>query len=102
MKEIARLLGMTKSQLYHFRVKHGIECAKTVTDDELRERMRDCIVRSNGKFGSKATHGQLRADGIKVDIKRVCKMMREIDPEGVELRKGKPIKRRQYSVAEGI
>jgi hypothetical protein len=90
---------MTSRQLYLFRKRHNIpDILRTVNDDELRDAMRECIYDSNGRFGSKNTHAMLRSRGIKVDLGRVCSMMRELDPVGVELRKGKPIRRRQYSV----
>lgn len=90
---------MSIKQLYSFRKKHNIQdVRKTVNEDDLRVALRKCVADSNGQYGSKSLHGMLRGRGIKVGIKRVCHMLREVDPDGVALRSTNAVKRRQYYV----
>ena len=80
--------------------EYGIEYRdrySTMSDSELDNTIR-LIYRDQHKMGEVMLMGHLRSQGIHVQRKRLRDAIHWVDPEGVEERKAKGIKRRFYEV----
>ena len=69
----------------------------TISDNELDNTITQ-IYRDQHKMGEIMLMGHLRSKGIDVQQKRLREAIHRVDPEGVEERKAKGIKRRVYEV----
>ena len=69
----------------------------TISDNELDNKITQ-IYRDQHKMGEIMLMGHLRSKGIDVQQKRLREAIHRVDPEGVEERKAKGIKRRVYEV----
>ena len=80
--------------------EYGIEYRdrySTMSDSELDNTIR-LIYRDQHKMGEVMLMGHLRSQGIHVQRKRLRDAIHRVDPEGVQERKAKGIKRRVYEV----
>ncbi|KAJ7371568.1 hypothetical protein OS493_024243 [Desmophyllum pertusum] len=67
-----------------------------VSDDELRNAIEKELGKSGCFVGYRKMWARLRKKGIMVKRARVMTMLRELDPDGVESRRKKRLRRRAY------
>lgn len=79
------LLGVSTSGYYKWR-KRG-PSARDRRDEELTEMIEAIHDKSRGTYGSPRIHAELQASGEAVAQKRVARLMREADIQGVSRRK---------------
>lgn len=96
---IATRLGISRSTLYNKIKRFGLELPKfsTATKEELAARIQS-IKKNHPNCGEKIVHGHLRSHGLHVQRAKVRETIRQIDPEGVEARRRRALRRREYSV----
>ena len=71
-------------------------CTK-IGDEELESTIRN-FMEENVRRGQKMTEGHLLSLGLSASRKRIRDCMKSLDPDGVQIRKTKRLKRRVYSV----
>ena len=89
MHEVAtmcRVLDVSSSGYYAWRERPA--SARARQDEALTERIRAIHERSRGTYGAPRIHAELAAEGIHIGRKRVARLMRAADLEGVSRRKG--------------
>ena len=79
---MCRLLDVSTSGYYAWRKRP--RSAKAKADAELLARIRSISERSRGTYGAPRVHAELGAQGIRVGLKRVARLMGEAGLEGVE------------------
>ena len=97
--EVARIVGMPRQTLYTYMNKYGIERQPFthITDDHLVAVVLE-IKQNHPNDGYVLMDGHLKARNppIKVQRWRLRAAVRYVDAEGVEARKSRTIKSRQY------
>ena len=98
--EIAKFLSVSSRTLWKWRRDNDYEDPREndLLPEELDELVLNCV-RSQPDRGEKIVRATLEAQGIFVTRSNLRASIHRVDPEGVEARKSKPIKRRVYSVA---
>ena len=96
---VAKRLGVSRSTLYNKMKDFGIEPPKysNVTRADLTSRIQT-IKKDHPNCGEKVVSGHLRSLDLHVQREKVREVIREVDPEGVEARRRRALKRREYSV----
>jgi putative transposase len=74
---ICRVLGVSRSGYYAW-VGRG-PSTRAVADAAMTERIRGIHCESDGTYGSRRVHAQLRREGVEVNKKRVERLMRVSD-----------------------
>eukprot|EP00112_Aurelia_sp_Birch-Aquarium-sp1_P002154 Seg1232.24 transcript_id=Seg1232.24/GoldUCD/mRNA.D3Y31 product="hypothetical protein" protein_id=Seg1232.24/GoldUCD/D3Y31 len=87
-------LSTLKRRLRNMGLKRRYETVPT--DDELREVLLRELGGSGCFVGYRKIWSRLRRNGIIVKRSRVMMLLRELDPEGVDCRKNKRLRRRAY------
>ena len=87
-------LSTLKRRLRNMGLKR--RCETVPTDEELREVLLKELVGSGCFVGYRKMWSRLRRSGIIVKRSRVMMLLRELDPEGVDCRKNKRLRRRAY------
>ncbi|MGW0204188.1 IS3 family transposase [Nonomuraea sp. NPDC003201] len=87
VKRLCRVLQVSRSGFYRWLKGAGARLARGMADEELAGRMRRIHAEHDGTYGSPRMTAELRAAGIKVNHKRVERVMREHGIVGLHLRK---------------
>ena len=98
--QIAKVLGICRTSLYKKMNEYRIDYKEKyseISDHELDYTIKQ-IYQDQHKMGEFMLMGHLRSKGINVQRKRLREAIHRVDPEGVEERKAKGIKRRVYEV----
>ena len=82
---MCRLLGVSTSGYYAWRNRKPPK--RTVEDAALTETISEIHVRSRGTYGAPRIHAELANCGVKVGRKRVARLMRGAEIQGVTRRK---------------
>jgi putative transposase len=82
---MCRVLGVSPSGYYAWRFRGPSN--RAIADEELMRRIRAIHERSRGTYGAPRIRAELSAEGLNVARKRVARLMREADLEGVSRRK---------------
>lgn len=101
-QEIAALFSVNASTIYRWirelqstgELKFGFR----INDEDLTSIVQHCYEIHHGVSGARMLEGNLASLGFHVDINRVARVLREIDPVGVAEREAHAITRREYSV----
>ena len=97
VSRLARVLGVTRAGYHAW--KRRAPSSRTQQDERLKLRIVEIHEASHGIYGAPRIHAELRAvDGLLVGRKRVARLMRELDIEGVS-RRGKRRVRRSAAEA---
>ena len=96
---ISKRLGISRSTLYNKMKCFGLEPPKysNVSKEDLTAHIQT-IKKDHPNCGEKVTHGHLRSRGLHIQRAKVRETLREVDPEGVEARRQRALRRREYSV----
>jgi putative transposase len=90
-----RTLGVSTSGFYEWRTAQVNPCQRHREDDQLRATIRDIHRRSRGTYGAPRVHAELRLGlDIRVGRKRVERLMRAEDLQGVTRRRRRGLTRR--------
>ena len=97
--DIARLLNVHPRTLARWRDDGNYQDPRNtpLTPEELDEKVLQCVV-NHPERGERIINGILEGQCTYVTRSNLRASMHRVDPEGVEGRKSKPIKRRVYSV----
>ncbi|WP_285780846.1 IS3 family transposase, partial [Microtetraspora sp. NBRC 13810] len=87
VKRLCRVLQVSRSGFYRWLKGAAARLARRRADAELAERMRRVHAEHDGTYGSPRMTAELRAAGMKVNHKRVERVMREHGIAGLRLRK---------------
>lgn len=96
-KKVCEMVHVSERKMRDWKVAVGfVDPLEDLTDEAL-----DAFVVNNKQRGRGAVHmvGLLTAAGFGVTRERVRDSLGRVDAEGIEQRKGKAIKRREYNVA---
>jgi putative transposase len=83
---MCRLLRVSRSGYYAWRAR--APSPRTLSDRALTARIRVIHERSRGTYGAPRIHAELDAEGERVGVKRVARLMRAAGLAGVSRRKG--------------
>jgi len=86
VRVMCRLLDVSTSGYYAWRKR--APSARSVSDAELQEKIRTIHRQSDGTYGSPRIHAELCAQGQRVGLKRVARLMSQAGLEGVSRRRG--------------
>ena len=81
---MCRVLGLSTSGYYGWLRRRP--SARSRSDEELKVRIMEIWTESRGTYGRPRIHAALAAEGARVSRKRVARLMRELDIEGVTRR----------------
>jgi putative transposase len=83
---MCRLLRVSRSGYYAWRAR--APSPRALSDRALTARIRAIHERSRGTYGAPRIHAELDAEGERVGVKRVARLMRAAGLAGVSRRKG--------------
>ena len=90
-------LATLKRRLQTLKLSRRKKAADRINDDELRKAVEIELSGSGCFVGYRRMWARLKKKGIFVQRSRVMTLLRELDPDGVESRKKKRLRRRAYS-----
>jgi len=93
---MCRVLGVSPSGYYAWRNRKPSQ--RTRQDEVLTKEIRKIHTRSKGTYGAPRIQAELADNGVPVGCKRVARLMRAADLQGVSRRKGPRTTRRQPGV----
>ncbi|WP_432159199.1 IS3 family transposase [Streptomyces sp. bgisy153] len=96
VKRLCQVLGVNRSSYYKWRDGAAARRARQAADRALAERIRAVHTDSDGAYGSPRITAELRADGRKINEKRVARVMRTFSIQGIRLRKRVPVRLRDH------
>ncbi|MEU7605300.1 IS3 family transposase [Streptomyces sp. NPDC041003] len=95
VKRLCDILGLSRSSFYYWRRTAAARAARQTAVAGLAARIRKVHQDSDGTYGAPGITAELRDEGIRINHKRVARIMRTIGLEGVRLRR-----RHQTTVAD--
>lgn len=87
VKRLCRILAVSRSGFYRWACSEPVRQARTVVEDALAEQIKAVHADSGGAYGSPRVTVELRAQGVRVNHKRVERIMRRHDVVGRHLRR---------------
>ncbi|WP_406053589.1 IS3 family transposase [Streptomyces sp. NBC_01077] len=87
VKRLCTILCIARSSFYHWRATAPDRAARQAADARLAARIRAVHLESDGTYGVPRITAELRADGEHVNHKRIARVMRSINLQGVRLRR---------------
>lgn len=97
--DIAKLSNVSRTKLTRWRTKYNfVDPLINIPDTDLL-RLVESYSAENMNRGERMMDGHLKSLKVSVTRKRLREAIAEVDAEGLQLRKSKPIARRNYEVA---
>lgn len=99
ISDIAKMYGVSRHNVYKNIRGHGIRYTKY--SDMSQEQIELAVMvtkQEHQNAGEVMVQGHLSSHGVHVQRHKVRRAIHAVDPDGVQERKSKPIKRRTYSV----
>lgn len=87
VKRLCQVLGVNRSSYYKWRDGVDARTARQAADRALAEEIRAVHADSDGAYGSPRITAELRADGRRINEKRVARVMRKFSIQGIRLRR---------------
>ncbi|WP_093780651.1 IS3 family transposase [Streptomyces sp. yr375] len=87
VKRLCQVLGVNRSSCYKRRDGADARTARQAADRALAEQVRAVHADSDGAYGSPRVTAELRADGRRINEKRVARVMRKFSIQGIRLRR---------------
>lgn len=87
VKWLCRVVEVSRSGYYRWRAAAGARAGRAFPDAELTGKIREIHIEWDGTYGSPRITAELRAEGRRVNHKRVERVMREAGIVGVYLRR---------------
>lgn len=85
VRTLCRTLGVSPSGYYAWLVRGPSE--RDLSDEWLLARIRAIHERSDGTYGAPRIHEELKAEGVPVGRKRIARLLRRADLQGVSRRR---------------
>ena len=85
VSRMCEVLGVSRSGYYAWRAREP--SARSRADGELTVRIRASHQHSRGTYGAPRIHEDLKAEGVRIGRKRIARLMRAADLEGVSRRR---------------
>ena len=98
---IARHLNVSISTLERWRMYYVFEDPNIVVDEETLDAMILQFIDGNPYKGERLAMGYLRSRGVRNTRRQIRESLHRVDPEGVEIRKLKPVAQRRVYQVEG-
>ena len=96
LHDITISLSTLKRHLQALKLSRRKQGTNIITDEQLKNAMEEELAGSSSFVGYRKMWARLKRKGIIVRRERVLTHLRELDPEGVESRKKKRLRRRAY------
>lgn len=90
MQVLCRVLEVSRSGYYAWRSPRRARQAKVEADRQLLTRLRCIHAESNGSYGVRRMSASLRRQGIRINRKRVARLMRQAGLRGMTRRRWRP------------
>jgi transposase InsO family protein len=87
VKRLCRVLGIARSSFYHWKATAPAREARQAADAVLAKRIRAVHATFDGTYGVPRITAELRDRGVRVNHKRVARVMRGIGLQGLKLRR---------------
>ncbi|MFJ8113094.1 IS3 family transposase [Streptomyces sp. NPDC096132] len=87
VKRLCEVLGLNRSSYYKWLSGRETRASRQSEDRFLAERIRDVHGESGGAYGSPRVTAELRAKGLRINEKRVARVMRTFSITGIRLRR---------------
>ncbi len=87
VKRLCQVLGLSRSGFYRWTAGAPARAARAAADVALVERIRAVHTDSDGAYGAPRVTAELRDGGMRVNHKRVQRVMRQFGIVGIRLRK---------------
>lgn len=87
VKRLCIILGLSRSSFYYWRRTAAARTARQAAETELADRIREVHQDSDGTYGAPRVTAELRDEGLRINHKRVARIMRSIGLEGLRLRR---------------
>ncbi|MFG2007440.1 IS3 family transposase [Spirillospora sp. NPDC048911] len=87
VKRLCRVLGVARSSFYRWLAAAPTRLARRKADDVLAAKIREIHQAEDGTYGSPRVTAELHEQGVRVNHKRVARVMRERGIVGLHLRK---------------
>ncbi|MGV9456872.1 IS3 family transposase [Streptomyces sp. NPDC003635] len=87
MKRLCEVLGLHRSSYYKWLSGQKARASRQSEDRLLAEQIRQVHAESGGAYGSPRVTTELRAKGLRVNEKRVARLMRAFSITGIRLRR---------------
>src|SRR5262249_58527721 len=85
---LCSVLGVSRVGFYAWRTR--LPSARVQRDRELEQLIHAVFVDSRETYGAPRVHAELRSRGVRIGKKRVARLMRRLDLEGVSRRGKRP------------
>lgn len=89
VKRLCRVLAVSRSGFYRWAASEPVRQARAAAEDALAEQIKVIHADSGGTYGSPRVTVELRCQGVRVNRKRVERIMRQRDVVGRHLRRRK-------------
>ncbi|MFB6395927.1 IS3 family transposase [Polymorphospora lycopeni] len=87
VKRLCQILGVPRSSYYHWRSAAAGRAARQAADAALADRIRAVHAAHDGTYGAPRIAAELRDAGMRVNRKRVARVMRRFGVRGLRLRR---------------
>ncbi|MGW0087144.1 IS3 family transposase [Streptomyces sp. NPDC003393] len=87
VKRLCEVLGLNRSSYYKWLAGRKARASRQTEDRLLAERIRKVQGESGGTYGSPRVTAELRAKGLRINAKRVARVMRTFSIAGIRLRR---------------
>ncbi|MFJ5535473.1 IS3 family transposase, partial [Streptomyces sp. NPDC093261] len=87
VKRLCQVMGLNRSSYYKWRAGADAQAARHLDDQALAEKIRVIHQHSGGTYGSPRVTAELHDAGIRVNEKRVARVMRAFNITGFRLRR---------------
>jgi len=81
ISRLCRVLGVSRVGFYAWRARPP--SARALRDAELERLVAAVFAESRETYGAPRVHAELRARGVRVGKKRIARLMRQLEVEGV-------------------
>src|SRR5690242_7209215 len=97
IKDIAEEFGVSIATIKRRKQEHNIRSYSNISQHDLEDQIIDMKNKATmSNWGMRMTQGYLSAKGIEVGEGRVLNALRNVDSTGIQQRKQRTVKRRQY------
>jgi transposase InsO family protein len=87
VKRLCQLVGVARSSFYYWRATAPDRAARDAADAALAVRIRAVRAAHDGTYGAQRVTAELRDDGLRINCKKVARVMRRHRIQGLRLRR---------------
>jgi transposase InsO family protein len=86
-KRLCTILGVARSSFYHWKASTAVRVARATADAALAEHIKAVHADFDGTYGAPRITAELRDRGMRINHKRVARVMRRFGVQGLRLRR---------------